>query len=193
MLPGLSRGAHPVGGWAPLPLAECCRADTPLASLRNVSRRRLTTDQPGRFVTPRWLTLILRCDRPVVGLSALRHAPPALGPMTMSTVPGPVLRDLSNGTGNRTRPRSPGGIEKGNEIHMRLSSPRRTARGRHHDEAIWHSVGRKVASDTSLWKCCNPDTSGGKRRWLSRGSNLPPALATTYSRTVRRAPHPPDG
>jgi hypothetical protein len=29
---------------------------------------------------------------------------------------------------------------------------------------IGHSVGRKVAADTSLWKCCNPDTSGGKWR-----------------------------
>ncbi len=108
MLPGLSRGAHPVGGWAPLPLAECCRADTPLASLRNVSRRRLTTDQPGRFVTPRWLTLILRCDRPVVGLSALRHAPPALGPMTMSTVPGPGIARTRAEAIELSRVRRPG-------------------------------------------------------------------------------------
>src|SRR5258708_32847026 len=108
MLPGLSRGAHPVGGWAPLPLAESCRADTPLASLRNVSRRRLTTDQPGRFVTPRWLTLILRCDRPVVGLSALRHAPPALGPMTMSTVPGPGIARTRAEAIELSRVRRPG-------------------------------------------------------------------------------------
>jgi hypothetical protein len=50
-----------------------------------------------------------------------------------------------------------------------VSSPRRTARGRYKAEAIRHSVGGKVAGDKSLWKCCNPDTSGGKWRRLSRG------------------------
>src|SRR5258707_9043774 len=34
----------------------------------------------------------------------------------------------------------------------------RTARGRQNASRIRHSEGRKVAGDTSLWKCCNPDT-----------------------------------
>jgi hypothetical protein len=45
---------------------------------------------------------------------------------------------------------------------VRCSSPRRTARGQYDAGAIRHSVGGKVAGDTRLWKCCNPDTSGGK-------------------------------
>jgi hypothetical protein len=32
----------------------------------------------------KWLTLILRATRPVVGPSALRHAPPALGPTAIT-------------------------------------------------------------------------------------------------------------
>src|SRR5260370_27081118 len=58
----------------------------------------------------------------------------------------------------------------GTEVHVRCSSPRRTARGQYDAGAIRHSVGGKVAGDTRLWKCCNPDTSDGKRLWLTRGS-----------------------
>ena len=36
--------------------------------------------------------------------------------------------------------------------------------------AIRHSVGGKVAGDTRLWKCCNPDTYDGKRLWLTRAA-----------------------
>jgi hypothetical protein len=52
---------------------------------------------------------------------------------------------------------------KGTRRRVRYSS-RRTARRRNNARPIGHSVGRKVAADTSLWKCCNPDTSGGKWR-----------------------------
>jgi hypothetical protein len=76
---------------------------------------------------------------------------------------------------------------------VRTSLARRTARGEYDTGVIRHSVGEKVAGDASLCKCCNLDTSGGKRRWLSRDSNLLPVADTTYSWTVRSAPHPPNG
>src|SRR5260221_14791245 len=59
---------------------------------------------------------------------------------------------------------------RGTEVHVRCSSPRRTARRQYDAGAIRYSVGGKVAGDTRLWKCCNPDTSDGKRLWLPRGS-----------------------
>jgi hypothetical protein len=75
--------------------------------------------------------------------------------------PGPVLR--SNGTRRRNKTQSPKrASRRGTEVHVRCSSPRRTARGQYDAGAIRHSVGGKVAGDTRLWKCCNPDTSGGK-------------------------------
>jgi hypothetical protein len=74
---------------------------------------------------PIWLTLILRCDRPVVGPSALRYAPRALGPTIVSTVPGPVLR--SNGTRRRNRTPSPReGITKGIKVRVRTHTADRT-------------------------------------------------------------------
>jgi hypothetical protein len=41
------------------------------------------------------------------------HPPPALGSMTISTVPGPVLRDLGNGTGDRDKTQVPSGHREG--------------------------------------------------------------------------------
>src|SRR6266851_2046651 len=60
---------------------ECCRADThPCRTRREADRQQTRTVA---FCYPsRWLTLIPRCDRPVVGPSALRRTPPALWPMT---------------------------------------------------------------------------------------------------------------
>ena len=103
--------------------------------------------------------------------------------------PGPVLR--SNGTRRRNKTQSPKrASRRGTEVHVRCSSPRRTARGQYDAGAIRHSVGGNVAGDTRLWKCCNPDTSGGNRRWLSRDRDRTfcQLLGTTYSRTVRSAP-----
>ena len=57
---------------------------------------------------------------------------------------------------------------------MRHSSSQRTACGRYDAGATRHSVGGKVAGDASLWKCCNPDTAGGKRRWLSPDCRIEP-------------------
>jgi hypothetical protein len=55
-----------------------------------------------------------------------------------------------------------------------MSLARRTARGEYDTGAIRHSVGGKVAGDASLWKCCNPDTSGGNRRRLSPDCRIEP-------------------
>ncbi len=63
---------------------------------------------------------------------------------------------------------------------MRCSSPRRTARGQYDAGAIRHSVGGKVAGDTRLWKCCNPDTSDGKRPWLPRDCRIEPFAGARY-------------
>src|SRR5882762_3310609 len=74
-----------------------------------------------------------------------------------------------------TRPSPPKrASRRGTEVHVRCSSPRRTARGQYDASAIRHSVGGKVAGDTRLWNCCNPDTSGGNRRRLSRDCRIEP-------------------
>jgi hypothetical protein len=84
------------------------------------------------------------------------------------------------GTGRRNKtPALPRRHREGDRGRVRASLARRTARGRHHDEAIWHSAGRKVAGDTSLWKCCNPDTSGGKWR---RSLAIAPIKGHRYDR-----------
>ena len=151
-------------------VAECCRPDTPLASLSKVSRRRPTTDRHGRFVTPRWLTLIPRCDRPVVGPSAFPHAPPRAGANDyFDERPGPVLRDLGNGTGDSTRPPSPQEASRRGPESRAALIPCRTAREGNNGGPIRLSIGRKVAGDPILRECCRADTPLASSRSVSRG------------------------
>ncbi len=53
-----------------------------------------------------------------------------------------------------------------------------------------------MAGDASLWKCCNLDTSGGKRRWLSPDCRIEP-FASCSVLPIRgpsvAPPNPPDG
>src|SRR5260370_18488922 len=92
---------------------------------------------------------------------------------------GPRSSDLAASSSHR-RPASvilirPTAIAlPGTEVRVRHSSSQRTACGRYDADAIRHSVGGKVAGDASLWKCCNADTSGGRRRWLSPDRRIEP-------------------
>jgi hypothetical protein len=85
--PDAEHGAVVYGNGAMLPLhpqrdtdlEECCGADTPLASLSNVSRSRPTTDQHRCFVAAR-LILILRNDQPRWPRRTSPHPSVRLGP-----------------------------------------------------------------------------------------------------------------
>jgi hypothetical protein len=122
--PDAEHGAIVYGNEAMLPLhpqrgtdlAECCGADTPPASLSNVSRSRPTTDQHHCFVAAR-LMQILRKRSAHVGPGALPHTPlRAPGPAATSTeIPGPVAE---GGTGRRNKTPIPplGGTTKGTEV-----------------------------------------------------------------------------
>ncbi len=95
----------------------------------------------------------------VVGLSAFPHAPPHAGADDyFDGRPGPVLRDLGNGTGDQQDPGPPKRHHEGDRGRLRASSLRRTARGRYDAGAVGHSVGGKVADDTILRECCRADT-----------------------------------
>ena len=123
-------------------MAWCCRSDTPPASLLKVSRSRPTTDQHRCFVAA-WLMLILpkRSARWPRRISRPLHAP---GPAATSTeIPGPVAE---GGTGRRNKTPIPrqGGTTDGDRGRVRMSLPRRTARGRYNTRPIRHSVGRKM-------------------------------------------------
>src|SRR5258708_6338502 len=130
-------------------LAECCGAATPLASLWNVSRSRPTTDQHRCFVAA-WLMLILRKRSAPVGPARFPTPLRAPGPAATSTeIPGPLAE---GGTGRRDKTPIPrlGGTREGDRGRVRMSSPRRTARGRYHARRIRHSVGRKMALNWNI-------------------------------------------
>ena len=82
--------------------------------------------------------------------SALRHAPFRAG-VNDSTVPGPVLRDLGNGTGDRDKTQVPRGHREGDRGPRAALIATTTARGRYYDAgAVRRSVGGKVAGDTNM-------------------------------------------
>jgi len=126
-----------------LALAECCRADTPLGSLSNVSRSRQTTDRHSRFVSQ-----VADADSSRSATLAPAHFPTpppcAWARGYFDELTGPVAE---GGTGRRNKTPIPqlGGIREGNRGCVRMSSPRRTARGRNYARPIRHSVGRSVA------------------------------------------------
>ena len=109
----------------PSPLKEVLQAGH-AACIPGERVEKPTDNRPARSLCCRkWLMLIPKSFRPVVGPGALRHTPPALGPTTI------------------TRPRSLQGTTSKDEGRVR--GP--TARGRHDARPIRHSVGRKVAGD----------------------------------------------
>ncbi len=57
----------------------------------------------------------IKRTEPLVGYDAEppQRIAPHLGSMTISTVPGPVLRDLGNGTGDRDKTQVPRGHREG--------------------------------------------------------------------------------
>ena len=69
-----------------------------------------------------------------------------------------MLREFKEGTGDRTRPRSPQEASRRGPGSRAAPIPFQGRTRRYDAAAIWHSVGGKVAYDPSLWKCCNPDT-----------------------------------
>jgi hypothetical protein len=125
---------------------DCCRADTSLRSLSNVSRSRPTSDRRSRFVTGSADRDSAEAIGPALAPGAFPTPPPrAWGPAATSTdSPVPLLR---TGSDVETRPKSPSGGIRAKEIKVAcgMSSPRRTARGKYYAQPIGHSEDRKVA------------------------------------------------
>ncbi len=69
-----------------------------------------------------------------------------------------MLREFKEGTGDRTRPRSPQEASRGGPGSRAAPIPFQGRTQRYDAAAIWHSVGGKVAGDPRLWKCCKSDT-----------------------------------
>src|SRR6266446_1722355 len=112
--------------------------------------------------------MIPRCDRPVVGPSAFPHGPPRAGANDyFDERPGPVLRDLGNGTGDSTRPPSPQEASRRGPESRAALIPCRTAREGNNGGPIRHSIGRKVAGDPILRECCRADTPLASLRSVS--------------------------
>jgi hypothetical protein len=90
------------------------------------------------------------------------HPSVRLGPRLLRRkYPVPLLRA---GPDTETRPQSPGlgGTREGDRGRVRMSLPRRTARGRYYEWPIRHSVGRKMAFNGNIAESVGIRTLGLK-------------------------------
>src|SRR6266849_9630287 len=115
-----------------------------------------TDNRPARlFLLPRGRCRFSRSDRPGVGPGAFPHTPPCA--WARGYFDGSTRSRAEGGTGRRNKTPIPGGHHEGDRGRVRMSSPRRTARGSHTARPIGHSVGRKVAIN---WNIAGVSQSG---------------------------------
>ncbi len=98
------------------------------------------------------------------------------------------------GTGRRNETSAPTGHREGNRGRVRITTTDRTRKIRRKADRAFRGPKRGYQHEycgniaiRTLWRQVAEAIARQPK------SNLSPALATTYSRTVRSAPHPPDG